>query len=144
MRGKSLTCQLRGTDEAGRRLGQCFDGTLDINAELVRLGAAWADKSDSGGYRALEAKARDAKAGVWRGPSEPPWAWKEKLWTEAKHKAPDGCPIKGLIAGREKTYHMPWSPEYDRIKISQTSRSRRWFCSEAQAIAAGYKAQRGS
>ncbi len=35
-------------------------------------------------------------------------------------------------------YHMPWSPWYDRVRIDD-SRGERWFCSEAEALAAGWR-----
>jgi hypothetical protein len=33
---------------------------------------------------------------------------------------------------------MPWSPWYARVKIDE-SRGERWFCSEAEALAAGWR-----
>jgi hypothetical protein len=33
---------------------------------------------------------------------------------------------------------MPWSPWYARVKID-VSRGERWFCSEAEALAAGWR-----
>lgn len=144
VRGKTIVCRPRPAEPPARPIARCYDGPTDIAAELVRLGHVWADESDTLGYRSLEAKAKDAKAGIWRSASDPPWAWREKLWTSAKLKAPDGCPIKGTTNAGEKVYHMPWSPEYDRIRVTASSKSRRWFCTEAEALAAGYRAPQGS
>jgi hypothetical protein len=33
---------------------------------------------------------------------------------------------------------LPWSPDYDRGRIQKT-RGERWFCSEREAEAAGFK-----
>ena len=33
---------------------------------------------------------------------------------------------------------MPWSPWYAQIKI-EPDKGKRWFCSEAEAIAAGWR-----
>lgn len=144
VRGKSIVCHPRAASPPARPTARCYDGDTDIAAELVRLGAVWADENDSRGYRSLESKAKEAKLGIWRAASDPPWAWREKIWAAAKSKAPDGCPIKGTTSGGEKLYHMPWSPDYDRIRVSSNSKSRRWFCTEAEALSAGYRAPHGS
>ena len=33
---------------------------------------------------------------------------------------------------------MPWSPWYAQIKI-EPDKGKRWFCSEAEALAAGWR-----
>lgn len=55
--------------------------------------------------------------------------------------SPSGsCSIKGNIASDgEKIYHMPGQQYYDRTKIS-LSKGERWFCSEAEAVKAGWRA----
>ena len=50
-----------------------------------------------------------------------------------------GCNIKGNINDRgEYIYHMPGQKYYSRTVIS-TSRGERWFCSEEEAQAAGWR-----
>ena len=51
------------------------------------------------------------------------------------------CRIKGNISERGKIYHVPGSPSYDQTKIDE-SKGERWFCTEAEAIAAGWRAPR--
>ncbi len=52
----------------------------------------------------------------------------------------EGCPIKGNInAKSERIYHTPWSPWYDRTKINKAA-GERWFCDEAAAVAADWRA----
>ena len=46
--------------------------------------------------------------------------------------------IKGNITSNGHIYHMPWSAWYDRVKIDE-KRGERWFCSEAEATAAGWR-----
>ena len=50
------------------------------------------------------------------------------------------CLIKGNInrAGA-KIFHVPGSPSYDQTQIDE-SQGERWFCSEEEAIAAGWRA----
>jgi endonuclease YncB( thermonuclease family) len=59
--------------------------------------------------------------------------------TDAKHQ---GCRIKGNISGSGKIYHVPGSDAYEKTKIDE-SKGERWFCSEDQARAAGWRAPRG-
>ncbi len=141
--GRALSCTLSGTDPAGRPLATCMrGGTLDVNGELVRQGHAFAASGLFGSYSGLEREARTAKAGMWAGgEAERPAEFRAKVWEEAKRRAPDGCPIKGLVTGRERVYVLPWSPDYERGRI-QKARGERWFCSEQEALAAGWK-QRG-
>lgn len=53
-----------------------------------------------------------------------------------------GCDIKGNInAEGVRIYHVPGSEHYARTRID-TARGERWFCSEAEARAAGWRAAR--
>jgi endonuclease YncB( thermonuclease family) len=50
------------------------------------------------------------------------------------------CNIKGNIHARNKTkiYHLPECPNYKTTKI-ETFRGEEWFCTEEEAISAGFK-----
>jgi hypothetical protein len=48
------------------------------------------------------------------------------------------CTIKGNIGASGKVYHMPGSTWYDRTKIDP-SQGERWFCTEQEALAAGWR-----
>lgn len=49
------------------------------------------------------------------------------------------CRIKGNITmSGERIYHVPGQPYYDATRID-TAKGERWFCSEAQARAAGWR-----
>ena len=109
--GRTLTCTLSGSDSAGRSLATCTRGELDINGELVRQGHAFAGGGLFASYSGLERQARDAKAGIWAaGDVERPSEFRAKAWDEAKRRAPDGCPIKGLVTGGERVYVLPGRP----------------------------------
>ena len=137
--GRTLACAVSGADGAGRPLATCTRGGLDVNGELVRQGHAFAARGLFAGYAGLERQARDAKLGIWAaGDVERPAEFRAKIWDEAKRHAPDGCPIKGLVTGEGRVYVLPWSPDYDRGRIQKT-RGERWFCSEREAEAAGFK-----
>jgi endonuclease YncB( thermonuclease family) len=138
--GRRVSCALSGTDEAGRALGRCTVRTKDVGAELVRQGHVFAEGGLLPLYAAEEREARAAKAGLWAGEAERPADWRAKIWEEAKGKSPDGCPIKGQVAGSARFYVLPWSPDYERARVQKT-RGERWFCSEQEAVAAGFKAR---
>ena len=137
--GRTLACTVSGADSAGYSLATCTRGELDIGGELVRQGHVFAGGGLFASYSGLERQARDAKAGIWAtGDLERPAEFRAKAWEEAKRRAPDGCPIKGLVTGGTRVYVLPWSPDYDRGRIQKT-RGERWFCSEREAEAAGFK-----
>jgi hypothetical protein len=64
-------------------------------------------------------------------------------WERAAEASPrKRCPIKGNISTQgEKVYRTPWSPLYDRTRID-VSVGERWFCDEAEALAAGWRPSR--
>lgn len=138
-----LECRGTDLDGYGRRLATCYANGHDINARMVRLGHAFAFRKYSLAYVREEDLARKEHAGVFAGTVQPPWEFRARKWQVAAQAsdqtAPPGCPIKGNISGNGKIYHTPWSPSYGRTRIDP-SRGERWFCSEDEAIAAGWRA----
>lgn len=136
--GRRVECESAGRDKYGRTLGWCTADGRDINAEMVRTGFAWAFVKYSTRYEAIEAEARNAKRGIWKGPSEPAWVYRERQWTVAEAGAPKGCAIKGNVTANGHIYHMPWSPWYAKVKV-EPGKGEAWFCSEAEASKAGFR-----
>jgi endonuclease YncB( thermonuclease family) len=60
----------------------------------------------------------------------------------ASDGAPGDCRIKGNISGSGKIYHVPGSDAYAKTKIDE-SKGERWFCTEDEARAAGWRKPRG-
>jgi endonuclease YncB( thermonuclease family) len=135
---RRVTCRSDGTDKYDRMLGVCSVDGLEINAELVRRGLAWAFVKYSTSYLKQESEAKAASAGVWQGHAEPAWIYRENRWKVAEGDAPKGCAIKGNISEKGHIYHMPWSPWYGRVKVDP-NRGERWFCSESEAKNAGWR-----
>ncbi len=143
VRGKTVKCSLSGKDDLGRARGTCTiagpGGTQqNLSAELVRAGLAFSDGGLLSGFGSLEKDARNQKIGIWRGDADRPSEHRAKLWAEAKKAAPDGCPIKGQMVGDAKRYVMPWQQDYARARV-RTQKGERWFCTEQEAKAAGWK-----
>ena len=153
--GESVACEERDRDRYGRVVAVCRHGAQDVNAWLVREGWGMAYRRYSMAYAGEEASAKAAKRGVWRGKFVPPWDWRrgDRLKSASRDRvkairdAPrvsardrGGCSIKGNISHNsgKRIYHMPGDRDYERTRIS-TSRGERYFCSEAEARAAGWR-----
>lgn len=149
VQNREVGCENRGIDKYGRMLGICFVDGRDVNAEMVRMGLAWAYVKYSTAYVAEEAEARAAKRGVWVAATMPPWDYRASQKGQAVAQIPateagvppqlaNNCTIKGNVTRVGRIYHLPTSPWYDRI-VMDTSKGRRWFCSEGEAISAGWR-----
>ena len=138
-RRDTLTCTITEVRTDGPSLASCrTTAGTDIASELVRAGHAFADDGFFAAYSAQQEEARSGKKGIWSGSAQRPAEYRTARWEEARKAAPDGCPIKGQVSGRSRTYVLPWTPGYDRIKVRDT-RGGRWFCSEDEARAAGWQ-----
>lgn len=138
VRGKRVICDVSGTDDAGRKLATCRGGEADIAAELVRGGHVFAESGFFASYSRDEDAARSAKTGIWQSENLRPAEWRKRAWDDAKRIAPDGCPIKGYVRAASRLYAMPWSNDYESRSI-RSFKGERWFCSEDDARAAGFK-----
>jgi endonuclease YncB( thermonuclease family) len=78
--GATVRCTIVGHDRYDRLLGRCQALGREINAEMVRLGFAWAFVRYSQAYIGAEADARAARAGVWSGTAVPAWEYRAARW----------------------------------------------------------------
>lgn len=82
--GDRVACAvLRDVDGYGRGVVRLFAGGTDVNAELVRRGAAWVYRRyvDDPELARLEAEAQAAGRGLWSLPARdrlPPWDWRRR------------------------------------------------------------------
>ena len=136
--GREVVCRNHGLDKYGRTLGTCFVNGRDINAEMIKLGLAWAYVKYSTAYVTEEAEARRSKRGIWQGEATPAWDFRARSWAVTEQQAPSGCPIKGNVTANGHIYHMPWSRWYDKVRIDGHP-NKRWFCSETEAQQAGWR-----
>ncbi|WP_292320640.1 thermonuclease family protein [Mesorhizobium sp.] len=103
-------------------------------------------KYSNGGYAAQQGKAQAAKLGLWVGNFQTPWDWRAQHSDDVQVPSTPGfvfgnagCNIKGNIsADGERIYHVPGQKYYSVPVISQ-AKGERWFCSEAEAEAAGWR-----
>lgn len=135
-----VTCSGDRFDDFDRLLADCNVDGVDVSASMVRSGWALAFRRYSEAYVPDEDAARSDELGMWAGEFVPPWEFRANGWANAAQLAPDpACPIKGNISKRGRIYHTPWSRSYSRTKIN-TAKGERWFCDEAEALAAGWRA----
>lgn len=135
---KEIACDRTGTDRYHRTLATCFVDGIDIEEAMVRAGLAWAFVKYSTTYVGIEAEARQEKIGVWQGLAQAPWDFRRNEWQVAEVAAPKGCAIKGNVSSRGHIYHMPWGTWYDKVRMDG-GHGKRWFCSEEEATAAGWR-----
>ncbi len=136
--GKRVTCDISGREANNTSSATCQVNGADIAGQLVRGGHVFATTGLFATYASAEREARTNRAGLWRANALRPNEYRAKVWEEAKQSAPDGCPIKGTVAGENKTYLVPWAGSYEKAKV-RSERGERWFCTEAEARAAGWK-----
>ena len=137
--GRLVVCDSRGRDDYNRTIAVCLADNKEINAEMVLSGHAWAFLKFSNDYLPAERIARASKVGVFQSYTQTPWEYRAQRWEVGVQKSPTGCPIKGNISRNGKIYHAPWSPWYGRTKVT-IAKGERWFCSEGEAIQAGWRA----
>ncbi len=121
---------------------------------MVSQGWALAYRRYSLDYVDQEADAQAVRRGIWAGEFVPPWEWRrgKRLETTApeactacdlRHKRlferSEKCAIKGNINAKgERIYHTPGQQAYNVTRINP-ARGESWFCSEAEAMAAGWR-----
>jgi endonuclease YncB( thermonuclease family) len=163
---REVRCRDLGADPTTgkRRIGICtVDGeTTSLNQNIVVQGFALNfEPAAKGRFKADEAAARDALAGLWKGCFVAPAEFRHWQKTATLLGAscrsdkdrelreslfpddtamPPGCSIKGKFAVRARVtgnvgiYHMQGCRSYAGI-----TKPERWFCSEDDAKAAGFR-----
>lgn len=136
---RAVQCQGVTTDRYGRVVAKCFVNGQDIGESLVRAGLAFAYAKYSTDYLAAEQEAMQEKRGLHALQIDRPEAYRRGAGTVVDvQNVQNNCRIKGNISRNGKIYHMPGQSYYSRTKINE-SKGERWFCSEAEAKAAGWR-----
>jgi endonuclease YncB( thermonuclease family) len=151
---RTVTCTKRDIDDYGRIVAVCRSGAADLAAEMARSGLAVAYRRYSSDYVDEENEARAAQRGVWAGEFTRPEDYRHNEREGAapqgrstpapQQRSPrDGCYIKGNINGEdEHIYHVPGTSSYDNTVVDE-GKGERWFCTESEARAAGWRPPRG-
>ncbi len=120
-------------------VARCTVAGEDLEKWMVANGWALAYRRYSLDYVDEEAGARAARRGIWASAFVKPWEWRRGKRIAANDNAPGQCHIKGNINRKgERIYHMPGQQAYGVTRINP-AKDERWFCSEAEAEAAGWR-----
>jgi len=152
--GKQWTCRTTGKETYSRVLATCFVDQEDVNRWIVLNGWALSFKRYEHPYDREEQHAHDQCTGLWAWSFHAPWDWRRRncnteivgcvsVPIDAREKLcgprslpPDPqCTIKSTTRGGECIYHVEGGHYYGALKMSGSG--KRWFCSEADAQAAG-------
>lgn len=145
-----LEKDITDTDKYGRLLRYVWLDNILINLALVQQGYAQAssyppDVKYQDQFTAAEQEARTAKRGLWSAcpaTTAVPAAVSPSSstpTTPTASAANPSCLIKGNISSSgEKIYHLPGCGSYSKTIIDE-ARGERWFCTEAEAQAAGWR-----
>jgi endonuclease YncB( thermonuclease family) len=77
VQGQAIACTVLDDTPAEGYVAQCkVRDEIDLGAYMVRSGLALADPEVADGYRAEQAAAKAAAAGIWGGTFNPPWEWR--------------------------------------------------------------------
>jgi endonuclease YncB( thermonuclease family) len=159
--GKQMACETRLMTRYQRWLGVCEVAGVDPARQMVKQG--WALATDSR-YEHEQAAAQQAAAGLWKGSFVNPADWRARKQASrvlgsrrsitpeaargltlsafgAMPPAPD-CAIKGNINwGGACIFHPPNGKWYRQIHLER-QQGDRWFCTAAEARAAGCRETR--
>lgn len=142
--GRRAACRTMDRDRYGRIVAVCEVEGQDMGAVLVANGQARAYRRYSDRYVEIEKAAVVAGRGIFGSDMAAPETHRARAQTPTQtpaQAAPGACAIKGNISGNGRIYHMPGQEHYDRTRINPPD-GERWFCTEAEARAAGWRRAR--
>ena len=138
---RQVTCEEIDRDRYERIVARCVVDGEDLGEWMVLRGWAVAYVYYSYEYTRAEAIAKSREQGIWASEFDMPWDWRQAQRNAEIGNAAD-CRIKGNINAKgERIYHTPGGQLYDLVKV-KLDKGERWFCSEADAQAAGWRASR--
>lgn len=167
---KVAHCEARDTDQYGRTVATCQVDGRDVGEVLVSNGLAFAYRRYGWDYDLAEKRAAVNALGLHATGVASPADFRSAKRAASKavrvrnetgaktvtvpNQTPDrrsllpkaldpACNIKGNISrsGGERIYHMPGQEYYNDTRIS-VHKGERWFCSESEARAAGWRKAR--
>lgn len=144
---QTVTCATTSRDKYARHLARCSIAGQDLGEWMAANG--WAVPYRDCKCEVIRHAADQAKTsqlGIWAGSFMLPWEWRAKntaqIGTAGSQVTPSNsaaCQIKGNISSKgERIYHAPGGRWYDVTKVNE-AKGERWFCSEPEAIAAGWR-----
>jgi endonuclease YncB( thermonuclease family) len=139
--GRHAHCTAVDMDRYGRTVARCTVAGQGMGQEIVSAGLAFAYRRYSMDYDLDEKGAAIRDAGLHASRVQSPAQFRQARTTGGM--PPDRrCAIKGNISAKGvRIYHVPGQRDYERTGIRE-EKGERWFCSEAEARAAGWRPAR--
>lgn len=144
--GKTVRLEkdISDTDRYGRLLRYVYiDGQM-VNDVLVRNGFAYSssyppDVKYQEQFILAQREAQEDKRGLWGACADNTTNRPGVPSPEQSPQVNPSCVIKGNISSKEeRIYHMPGCGSYDKTVIDE-SMGERWFCTEEEALKAGWR-----
>lgn len=142
--GRRARCIQRDTDQYGRIVARCTVEGRDAGQFLVSEGLAFAYRRYSTDYVVDEKGAAVNDRGLHGSQVQSPAQFRQAKRSGSAPQTPPqhDCVIKGNISSKgSRIYHVPGQRHYDRTQINP-AKGERWFCTEAEARAAGWRRSR--
>lgn len=141
-----LAKDISEADKYGRVLRYVWVGETFVNDYLVRQGFATVstyppDVKYQQQFIQAQQEAQSSNRGLWASCNKPGASVTQPGSTgpAASKTPPDPtCPIKGNISSGGKIYHLPGQRYYNTTVIDPAA-GERWFCSEQEALDAGWR-----
>jgi endonuclease YncB( thermonuclease family) len=137
VQGRGVRIEVVAIDRYGRTVARVYRGRLDVNAEMVRRGNAWAYTRYAETVEIINAEdeARAGRRGLWKLPPtdrEAPWTWREKRrrgqgrakGAEAPGASPDSASSSSFRCGSKRKCGEMSSCAEARFHLTQCSLSR--------------------
>lgn len=137
--GRRVTCKGGDRDDYGRLIAVCRTAEGELNRRMVLAGLAVPFTKYSDDYLAEGIEAQKAGRGLHAGAFQLPQDFRAQKWLAGAADCPADCPIKGNISENGRIYHAPWSRHYGKTRVS-SERGEQCFCTEAEALDAGWRA----
>lgn len=131
--GKSITIEEQIPDQMGRAMGLIYVNSILVNEKLLEAGWARYHSDQTTKTNLLKKVADEAKTnklGIF-----------SQLCLQEKNLENPNCIIKGNLENKRpsgrKLYYLPNCAQYKFVMVEKDL-GEQWFCTEKEAIAAGY------
>lgn len=146
--GRNVHCINLGQQSYDRIVARCYLSGRDIAIGLIEAGAARPclrfarEQGQEKAYLRAEQRAIVSGAGLYTGVLNPIAGFCEVSGESTSKVASvtppsQNCNIKGNVSANGRIYHLPGQRHYDQVTMRRPE--TRWFCTEAQAQAAGWR-----
>jgi len=134
----TVTCRPVWQDSDDVVHARCRMKGLDLAADMATRGYALIPPNGPRAYVLNRNEGRTRGAGLWSGLYMAPWDWRAGKRLNEWISDNRGCSIKGDIEqDGARVFHLPSDRSFEAVRI-QADKGERWFCSQEEALGAGW------